>query len=156
MWTAIVLGISLILCEISIVVSVRALKHSLDRKLQYWEDSLMDDLGRFCRNEPSKSASILNAIGSGIGTSVKAGLMADLSHAKRQVNSEVADAAIQEISEQQPLLGGIFGALGKRGARKAVGSPLMQGALAALMGHKGLGDNNNGHSPVSPSVRHRD
>jgi len=118
------------------------------------------ELTKLVSKEPCQSGAVLNAIGEAVGAragvAAKAALMADLSHAKRAVNTDANDQQLALIEEGSPGLGALFSGVGKRGRGTLLGNPLIQLALSALTGRsQGAPGNGATPGPGTGSVRSR-
>src|SRR5574343_233904 len=129
-------------------------------------DSANAELGHLVAGEPCQSASVLNAIarsvGSEAGRSMKASLMAELSHAQRAINADAEDAAVDAIGEQHPGIGNALAIMPGKTRRQLAKNPFAQlalqfalgGGLKGLMGGQDISGGGNGGGP-NPSVRDR-
>ena len=108
------------------------------------------ELSRLVKGEPCQSASVLLAMGkvmgSEAGRSVKAGMMADLSHASHNIKAAGDEQQLALISDVNPLVGQFLGGMGKRGASKMLGNPLIQLLMGAFMP--------KGNAPAQDSGNH--
>jgi hypothetical protein len=125
-----------------------------ERRFQAGIDAATAELEKLAKGEPCQSASILNAIGQLVGSeagrSAKASLMADLSHAKRQVNSAGVDAEAEAIGEGAPGLGSLLAGMSGGRKKSILNNPLVQLALAGLGRGSGNGSGSGSGSRVTP------
>jgi len=159
-----VLLILLVVCQVlTPLVLVLMVRRWIRRQILTVQDLATAELLKLINGDPCQLASILNAagrvIGSEAGRSVKASLMADLSHQQRAQNQ--ADADLQLSMLDQAAGAGIGSALMSLPANKRsklVKHPLAQMAIQLLANAGGSGGgsgpaNNGDHT--AGSVRER-
>lgn len=114
-------------------------------------EALNAELLALVEARPCQTAAVLLAAGKVIGAeaarSMKASLMADLSHIQRGANIEGENAITEAVSQQQPLLGGVLAGMGRNKRKSLLNNPLIQG----LVSHY-LSGPRNGSSPGAGSA----
>jgi len=136
-------------------VAVIAFRRFVNAKQREISQVALEELAKLVKGEPCQSGSVLNAVGRAIGaqagTSAKAALMADLSHAKREANSLAVGEQVDAIGAVQPALGNLLTAAGPRKAKGILGHPLAQ-LLMQLLTSGGFGSGGNpGNGATSSS-----
>jgi len=114
-------------------------------------EALNAELLALVEARPCQSAAVLLAAGKVIGSeaarTMKASIMADLSHIKREANIEGENAITDAVSQQQPLLGGVLAGMGRNKRKSLLGNPLIQGLVTHYLTGAGNGSSQPGSGP---------
>jgi hypothetical protein len=110
----------------------------IDRQIRKAEEILLQQLEKLTKGEPCEVATILGAVGTLIGrqagTSAKAALLADLSHAKRDANIAGEEALVEQVGQMNPSIGGILAGMGRNQRKGLLKNPLVGLAIQGFLG----------------------
>jgi hypothetical protein len=132
-------------------LSVVYLRRYFDRRIIEMEDAIAEEARKLSSGEPCKTAHLINQIGTLIGsqagTSAKAALLADLSHAQRALNGAETEAKADGLQAQFPMLTPFLAGTSKSKQKGLFANPLFQLAVQAFTGGRADVRSNGGDAP---------